>query len=94
MTEERIPTIALVLVGTGVFGVLAFAAGQRMDRGLYVFRVEATNLGVLLGSVSLVAVVSVAATLVPARRAATADRATAPRGQCATQIARALSPRS
>lgn len=117
-------TIALVLVGTGVFGVLAFVAvqrrgemalrmclgatpcdvsallfgqgarlaaiggalgaivalwtGQIMTR--YVFQVEATNLAVLLGSVSVVALVSVAATLVPARRAATADPASALRG--------------
>jgi len=117
-------TIALVLVGTGVFGVLAFVAVQRkgemalrlclgatprdvgallLGQGArlamiggavgaivalwtgqimarYVFQVEATNLAVLLGSVSLVAVVSVAATLVPARRAAMADPASALRG--------------
>ena len=52
--------------------------GQIMAR--YVFQVEATNMAVLLGSVTRVAAVSVAATLVPARRAAMADPATALRG--------------
>ena len=113
--------IALVLVGTGVFGVLAFAVVQRQGEmalrlclgatprdvrtmilgqgarlaliggalgavialwtgqimARFVFQVEATNLAVLFGSVTLVALVSVAATLIPARRAATADPATA-----------------
>jgi putative ABC transport system permease protein len=117
-------TIALVLVGTGVFGVLAFAVVQRQGEmalrlclgatprdvrtmilgqgarlaliggalgalvamwtgqimARFVFQVEATNLTVLLGSVTLVAIVSVAATLVPARRAATADPTSALRG--------------